>query len=132
MRSAASQGHQATCPTLFEEGIRLFFGIVGPVALAQFALGLIPECVFATLRPAIARSWWARVRSCSMVGTLIFGPTSLHGRSHNVGYRNLCPCEQEPLDRSRIDYHEFFFLHLHGRDRRGADNRTPGEMARRN
>ena len=82
-------------------------------------------------RPAVSHSWWARVRICSMVGTLIFGPTSLHGRSHNVGYRNLFPCEQEPLDRSRIDYHEFFFLHLHGRDRRGADNRTPGEMARR-
>src|ERR1700733_13487423 len=48
----ASQSHQASCPTLFKEGIRLFFGIVGPVALAQFALGFIPECVFATLGPA--------------------------------------------------------------------------------
>jgi hypothetical protein len=48
----ASQSHRATCRTLFKEMIRLFFGIVGPVALAQFALGFIPECVFATLGPA--------------------------------------------------------------------------------
>jgi len=66
-----------------------------------------------------------------MVGTLIFGPTSLHGRSHNVGCRNLFPCEQEPLDRSRIEFHEFFFLYLHDRGRRGADDRIPGEMVRR-
>jgi hypothetical protein len=51
-RSAASQGHQATCRTLFKESICLFFGIVSPVALAQFALGFIPECVFAPLGPA--------------------------------------------------------------------------------
>jgi hypothetical protein len=37
---------------LFKESIRLFFRIVGPVALAQFALGFIPECVFVTLGPA--------------------------------------------------------------------------------
>ena len=82
-------------------------------------------------RPAVSHSWWARVRICSMVGTFIFGPTSLRGRSHNVGCRNLFPCEQEPLDRSRINYHEFFFLYLHGRDRRGAGDRIPGEMVRR-
>src|ERR1700733_2097762 len=66
-------------------------------------------------RPAVSHSWWARVRICSMVGTLIFGPTSLHGRSHNVGCRNLFPCEQEPPDRSRIEFQEFFFLYLHDR-----------------
>jgi hypothetical protein len=52
LQSAASQGNQATWPTLFKESIRLFFGIVGRVALAQFALGFIPERVFATLGPA--------------------------------------------------------------------------------
>ena len=67
-----------------------------------------------------------------MVGTLIFGPTSLHGLSHNVATATCSLANKNLWIVRRIDYHEFFFLHLrHGRDRRGADDLIPGEMVRR-
>ena len=75
-----SQDHQATCAALFKESIRLFIGIVGPVALAQLALGFIPECVFATLGPA------GRLPQLVGAGADLLNGRDVHLRTHKPSW----------------------------------------------
>jgi hypothetical protein len=129
----ASQSHQATCRTLFKERIRLFFGIVGPVALAQFALGFIPECVFATLGPA------GRLPQLVGAGADLLNGRDAHLRTHKPswpksqrGLLQLVPLRTRTSGSFRaltIMSCSFstFTIEVDG----GAVYRIPGEMVRR-